>query len=605
MMRYQQKGPTTLLGTLRTEPAAAMREAFREGYGRKEFIADILAGTIVGIVALPLAMALAIASGVPPQQGLYTSIIAGILIAVLGGSRYQVSGPTAAFVVILAPISAQFGLGGLLLSTMMAGVIMFAIGVLRMGKTIEFIPYPVMTGFTAGIGVTIATGQLKYFLGLQVEHDSSHFLEKIQIYTSALPGLHWQDFAVGGSTLALLLLLPKVTRKIPAPLLALAIVAAAAEILRRATGNFSVATIGNCFSYTIDGETRAGIPQMPPMPMLPWKLHGPDGAAFALDYATFRALLPSAFAIALLGAIESLLSASVADGMTSRKHRPDAELMAQGIGNIVAPFFGGIAATGAIARTATGVRAGAVSPICAIWHGIFVLIAVLLLAPWLGFLPMGALAGLLMLVAWNMSEVKHFFHIVRVAPKSDVAVLLSCFFLTVIFDMVVSVSFGVVFAALLFMKRMAESTEVSLTKAEHHEHKEQLPKGVVIYEIAGPLFFGAAQRAMSALSQVNSKNRTVILNIESVPTMDVTGLVALESALNRLWKGGAFVVITGLRDQPARVLANAGIENREGRLAICKTYEEALDMVWTREAQMALTGQKPDSVILRKSAISQ
>jgi SulP family sulfate permease len=578
----------SLLSSLRTKPAAALREVFREGYGRRDLLADALAGIVVGIVALPLAMALAIASGVPPQYGLYTSIVAGGTIAILGGSRYQVSGPTAAFVVILAPIAAQFGVGGLLVSSVMAGVMLFAMGFFRLGKIIEFIPYTVMTGFTAGIGVTIAAGQVKHLFGLQPATDPGHVIEKVIAYSEAAATARWPDFLIGAAAFALLLGFPRLTRRVPAPLVALGIAAILGEILTRSLPGFHIATIGNSFSYGSGADVRPGIPQLPPLPAWPWSHAGADGNPLGIDLALLRALVPSAFAIAMLGAIESLLSAAVADGMTGRKHDSDAELMAQGVGNMTAPFFGGIAATGAIARTATGIRAGARSPIAAIVHSIFVLAAVLSLAPLLAYLPMAGLAALLILVAWNMSDAKHFVHILRVAPKHDVLVLLTCFLLTVVFDMVISVSFGVVLAALLFMKRMVDVTEVSLLTEEHHAQRQNLPKGTVQYEIAGPLFFGVAQKAMGALTRVDSANRTVILDLESVPTMDMTGLVALESALERLWKSGAFVVIAGVRAPVYGFLAKGGITNKEGKLAVCRTYDEAIDYVWTREAHLAV-----------------
>lgn len=579
--------------------APALRTVLREGYGRRDLVADLLAGVVVGIVALPLAMALAIASGVPPQHGLYTSIVAGAVIAVFGGSRYQVSGPTAAFVVILAPISERFGMGGLLVATCMAGGMLLLLGLARLGKVIEYVPHPVMTGFTAGIGVTIATGQLRYLLGLPVDRDPSHFLEKLAVYGQALPEFRWRDLLLGLATLALLLLTPRWLKRVPAPLVALGAVTIAAALAARVLPDFDYATIGNTFSYVAGGERHPGIPQLPPLPAWPWSHPGPGGAPLSMDIDTLRALLPSAFAIAILGAIESLLSAAIGDGMTGRKHDSDAELVAQGLGNLGAPFFGGIAATGAIARTATAIRAGARSPIASLTHAGFVLLAMVLLAPFLAYMPMASLAALLLVVAWNMSEAKHFAHVVRVAPRSDVLVLVTCFLLTVVFDMVVAVTFGILLAALLFMKRMADVTEGTLLTEEHHEHRERLPKGTVFYEIAGPLFFGAAQKAMEALTRVHATGKTVILDMESVPTIDLTGLVALESALTRLEAAGAFVVLSGVRPHLGEVLAKAGIVNREGKRAICREYEEALDMVWTREAQNVATGRRAATVEAR------
>ena len=560
-------------------PATALREALAEGYTLATLRRDLLAGAVVGIVALPLSMALAIASGVPPAHGLYTAIVAGGLIPLLGGSRVQVSGPTAAFVVILAPISQRFGVGGLLLATLMAGVLLFAMGLMRLGRFIEFVPYPVTTGFTAGIAVVIATLQVKDLLGLTVKNMPEHFVERVQALAEALPTTHWPDVAIGAMTLAILIAWPRVTRRVPAPLVALLAGAVAAFLAVRYWPGFDAATIASRFEYRIRGVVGHGIPSLPPLPVLPWTLPGPGGRPLVLSFALFRELLPSALVIAVLGAIESLLSAVVADGMTGRKHDPDAELMAQGTGNLAAPFFGGFAATGAIARTATSVRSGARTPIAAFVHAAVVLVVVLLFAPLLGRLPMASLAALLVFVAWNMSELDHFAHVVKVAPRSDVAVLLTCFLLTVLFDMVVAVSVGVVMAALLFMKRMAEVSEVRLVDEHPILLDRPLPKGVVVYEIAGPLFFGAAQKAMAALEEVDKGVRVVLLDLRSVPALDATGLVGLESAFERLHRAGVLVVIGGAQSQPLRAMARAGWSDRRGRVAVYGSFERAVEEV--------------------------
>jgi SulP family sulfate permease len=557
---------------------AALRAAFARGYDGARLKQDILAGVIVGIVALPLSMALAIATGVPPQHGLYTAIVAGGLIAALGGSPTQVSGPTAAFVVVLVPISVKYGIGGLLVATVLAGLILLTLGWARLGRLIQFVPYPVTTGFTAGIAVVIATMQLKDFLGLTVDHMPEHYLERVQALVLALPTARWPNIAIGALTLGILVLWPRVTKRVPAPLVALISATVLAWVLGRVVPGFEVDTIGSRFSYVSEGVTHRGIPRLPPMPGLPWLFPGPDGhTSIGLSFSMIRALLPSAFAIAMLGAIESLLSAVVADGMAGTKHDPDGELVAQGIGNIVAPFFGGFAATGAIARTATNIRSGAQSPISAITHAVFVLGAVLLLAPALALLPMASLAALLLLVAYNMSEIKHFAHVIRVAPKSDVTVQLTCFGLTVAFDMVVSVTAGVLLAALLFMRRMAEISGAKLHReGSHPTLREPLPKGVVLYDIGGPLFFGAAQAAMSALDHIGKGTRVVILDLEDVPAMDATGLVNLESALERLRRDKAFVILAGVQQQPAKVLQKAGIVEENERLAYCATLDDAV-----------------------------
>jgi SulP family sulfate permease len=590
-IRRRYESVASALPTLQLRFASALRESLREGYDARKFRDDLLAGLVVGIVALPLSMALAIATGVPPQHGLYTAIVAGFVTALLGGSRTQVTGPTAAFVVVLVPISLKYGLGGLLVATMLAGMMLCLMGVARMGKLIQFIPYPVTTGFTAGIGVVIATLQLKDFLGLTTEKLPEHYLDRVQALALALPSTHWPDLLIGAVTLVLLLVWPRLTGKVPAPLVALAFAAGLALLLGRLIPSFHVDTIGTRFSYVVDGMSHPGIPRLPPLPVLPWHLPGGDGKPLVLSIALLRELLPSAFTIAMLGAIESLLSAVVSDGMAGTKHDPDGELLAQGIGNMLAPFFGGFAATGAIARTATNIRSGGRTPIAAMVHALFVLGAVLLLAPLVAYLPMAALAALLLIVAYNMSEIKHFIHVLRVAPKSDVLVQVSCFLLTVIFDMVVAVTAGVLVAALLFMRRMAEISGAKLITDKHPALREPLPRGVVLYEIAGPLFFGAAQAALSTLDAIAGKTKIVILDIEAVPAMDATGLVNLESSLERLERDRTLVILAGVQPQPGKVLEKAGIKPERDVLEICATVEEAVALA------RALRDAAPPSVM--------
>jgi SulP family sulfate permease len=576
MPRRYETPSVTALPAFSLRLGTALRSALRHGYTGKDLPSDLLSGIVVGIVALPLSMALAVASGVAPQHGLYTAIVAGAVIAALGGSMVQVAGPTAAFVVLLAPISARFGLGGLILAGLMAGILLVIMGAARLGGLIQFVPYPVTTGFTAGIAVVIATLQVKDFFGLTVAKLPEPYLGKVAALALALPTLRWSDLGIGLFTLVVLLLWPRVTRTVPAPLLALGLAGVVAALLARAVPGFTVATIHSRF--------QAGIPQLPPLPGLPWHLPGADGKPIGLSFGLIRELVPSAFAIAMLGAIESLLSAVVADGMTGGSHDPDAELVAQGIGNIVAPFFGGIAATGALARTATNVRSGARSPLAAIFHSLFVLLAVLILAPVLNYLPMASLAALLLIVAWNMSEAKHFAHALRVAPRSDVFVLLTCFGLTVVFDMVISVTVGVLLAALLFMRRMAEVSNIRLV-SQHPIAKEGLPKDVLIYEVAGPLFFGAAQKAMSALQRVPTGIKVVVLDVASVPVIDATGLVSLESAVSRLYQLGMFVVLGGVQSQPLRALARSGIRDRRDRIAVYRSMERALAVARERSGE--------------------
>jgi SulP family sulfate permease len=559
---------------------AGLRGALAEGYGLDALRADLLAGVVVGIVALPLSMALAVASGVAPQHGLYTAIVGGLVIALLGGSRVQVSGPTAAFVVILAPIAARFGIGGLLLASSIAGAILLIMGLAGMGRLIEFIPNPVTTGFTAGIALVLATLQLKDLLGLTTIGMPEHYLGKLAALVRALPSWQPGDLCVGLLTLALLLYWPRVTRRVPAPLVALAAAAVLAHGLTLVFSEFQVATIGSRFSYEANGSTLPGIPRQIPLPLLPWNMPGQEGRPLVLSFQLVYELLPAAFAIAMLGAIESLLSAVVADGMTGQRHDPDVELMAQGIGNLVVPAFGGIAATGAIARTATNLRAGARSPLAAVFHALFVLVAMLALAPLLGYLPMASLAAVLLVVAWHMSDSRHFLRLLRIAPRGDVLVLLACFLLTVVFDMTVSVTAGVVMASLLFMRRMSEVSGVTLVSSGHHPALDApLPRGVVLYDMGGPLFFGAAQKAMAALRTVERRTvAVVVIDMEDVPALDATGLVGLESLVQELNRAGIKVVLIGVQAQPLRTLARAGWRNRRGRLRIFRSIERGLEL---------------------------
>ncbi|MEC9363363.1 MAG: C4-dicarboxylic acid transporter DauA [Pseudomonadota bacterium] len=543
--------------------AIALRETLREGYGRRELRADLLAGVSVGIIAVPLALALAIASGVPPQHGLYTAIVAGLLIALAGGSRFNVSGPTAAFVVILQPIAAQHGVGGLLLATFMAGVMLVAMGWGRAGQLIQFIPYPVTTGFTAGIAVVIASLQLSDFLGLPAA-GSSHFVERMLALLRVLPEINPAEAALGSGVLLLLALWPRLGTRVPAYLAGAVVAAAAAYGARSLWPDCGIVTIADRFAYSVDGVVHAGIPAMLPVVHWPWQLPGADGTPMHLDFDLLRSLLGPAFAIAMLGAIESLLCAVVADGMTGRKHDPDAELVAQGLGNIAAPLFGGIPATGALARTAANVRAGARSPLASVFHALFVLAAMLLLAPVLSWLPMSGLAALLLMVAWNMSERHNVLRILRVAPRGDVLLLLVCFGLTVFFDMVIAVGFGVVLASLFFMHRMSRVAMVTLVGDGDPHAPRDLPEEVRYYRIAGPLFFGAAERAMAALRRHDHRVRALVLDLSAVPTIDATGLVALEELLDELHEAGVFVALCGAQRSVLGLLREGGYTRQAG-----------------------------------------
>lgn len=548
------------------------------GYCLADLRGDLLAGATVGIVAVPLAMALAIASGVPPQHGLYTSIIAGTVIAVFGGAQLSISGPTAAFVVILLPITQKFGLGGLLLTTVMAGCILIGMGLARMGRLIQFIPYPVTTGFTAGIAVVIASLQVKDFLGLDVSGAAPHFLDKAGQIFRALPTLRGADCLIGTVTLAVLLFWRRLKSNIPAHLVALLAGSLAALLCRNLFSGFDVATIGSRFSFEINGVIGHGIPPLPPMPLIPWELpdaggHHPIGISLQL----VRQLMAPALTIAMLGAIESLLCAVVADGMAGTKHNPNAELIGQGLGNIITPFFGGITATAAIARTAVNIRSGGRTPLAALFHALTVLGAVVALAGLLAYIPMASLAALLIIVAWDMSEAKRFMHIVTAAPRSDVAVLLTCFGLTVIFDMVLAVGVGVVLASFLFIRRMTELTGVVLATPLDHEQLENLPPHIAVYEIKGPLFFGAAEKAVGLIQRYNSQVEAIIIDMTNVSALDMTGIVALESLVRKLNQANVAVVISGLSTHIHRKLFRAGLQRKPGKLAFASRLDRALN----------------------------
>ncbi|PQJ67706.1 C4-dicarboxylic acid transporter DauA [Photobacterium angustum] len=529
----------------------ALSQAWKDGYSFSKLRADIVSGITVGIVAIPLGMALAIAVGVPPQHGLYTVIVAGFLAALLGGSRFNITGPTAAFVVILLPITQKYGLSGLMLATMMSGIILLLMGIFRLGQLVAYVPYPVTSGFTAGIGFVIAFLQLKDLLGLHIQGSPIHFPEKVMSYAHALPTANYADAIVGVVTILVFIGWAKLKTRIPPHLVSLLVGTVLALVLNK-FGPEHVTLLGEKFSYTIGNLVGHGIPQEAPQFIALWKSN-------TFNWATVIELMPSALTIAMLGCIESLLCAVVADGMTSKKHNPNAELVGQGIANIVVPFFGGIPATAAIARTATNIRSGAFSPISGITHALFVLAAMIVLAPVLSFVPMSALAGLLIMVAWNMSEAPHFVHTLKVAPRRDVAVLMTCFILTVAFDMVVAVIVGLLLAGVLFIQRIATLTTVTIT---HDEHPHlNLGHDVVVYDINGPLFFAASEKAFSVIEHATTETRAVVLDFSDVSTIDITAIHAFDMALDRLSELPVYLL--GAQPHVERKLYHAGIFEAE------------------------------------------
>jgi len=557
--------------------ASALRQSRADGSLFASLPRNIVAGITVGIVALPLSMGLAIASGVPPQHGLYTAIVGGIVVALLGGSRVNISGPTAAFVVVLLPVVQQFGLGGLLLAGLMAGLITVAFGLLRFGRLIQVMPYPVIVGFTSGIGTVIAFLQLKDFLGLQPEPGASHFLEQLGALAMALPTFRWQELLIGALTLGTLILWKKVPGRIPAYLVALLVGSLTALLFNDSGALPDVDTIASRFHFDLNGVAGNGIPPIAPHFLLPWQLPGPDGQPIGLSWTLLRALLGPAFSIALLGALESLLCAVVADSMSGHQHDPDSELVGQGIGNMAVAFFGGIPVTAAIARSATNVRSGATTPVAAIVHGLFVLLAMLLLAPWLSLVPMAAMAAVLMMVAWNMSEARHAVHIVRRAPRADAAVLLTCFALTVIIDMQVAVAGGLALASILFIRRVTELTRIRPVEQREEEAEHQQQKGVVLYDLDGPMFFGAAHKALKIVTAVDRDVHTVVLDLKDVGLMDATAMSNLEDIANHLARRHTVLYLIHVRPELVNKMRRYGLLGKSGPIRFARDYGTVLE----------------------------
>ncbi len=555
---------------------SALKDSLNNKSSFSEIQMNILAGLTVGIIALPLSMALAIASGVPPQHGLYTAIIAGAIIALSGGSRVNISGPTAAFVVVLLPIVHQFGIGGLLVSGLMAGIILILMGISKLGKLIEIVPYPVTVGFTAGIGVVIATFQITDFFGLHVDHLHGHYIEKLSTIILALPAIDWHTSLIGGITLAILLLWPKLHSKIPAHLVALCLGSVIAWFLGQIIPGFSVDTIGSRFHYTINDITGNGIPPILPTFQLPWVLPGANEQSLTLNFELIRTLLPSAITIAILGSLESLLCAVVADGMSGKKHNPNDELIGQGIGNIIVPFFGGLPATAAIARTTANINAGGTTPLSSVVHSLFILAAIVTLSPLLSYIPMSSMAALLLMVAWNMSEAKHFIRTVKIAPRDDVLVLLLCFMLTVLFDMTIAVAVGMGLASALFIRRSINLTNTTTLQHDHEDY--DLPDHVAVYDINGPLFFGSAQKALHTITTVTPDIRIVILDMTEVTMLDMSAIVTMESITEQLLKNNVSLIISNLKPRMILKLRRAGIRKKTGKIAFTKSLQDSFNL---------------------------
>ena len=521
-------------------------------YSKERFAGDLMAGIIVGIVALPLAIAFGIASGVSPEKGLITAIIGGFIVSMLGGSSVQIGGPTGAFIVIVYGIIQNFGIEGLTIATLLAGVLLLLMGLMRLGTVIKFIPYPIIVGFTSGIALTIFTTQIKDLLGLTIDHMPGDFLSKWVVYAESITTISWPALV----SIALSVLTPRVSKRVPGSLAAIVVMTIVAYILREHFGLTGLETIGDRFQINASLPTPTRI---------------------AINPETINLLLPSAFTIAMLGAIESLLSATVADGVTGDRHDSNTELMAQGAANIIVPLFGGIPVTGAIARTMTNINNGGRTPVAGLVHAIVLLLILLFLGPLTRHIPMACLAGVLVVVAYNMSEWRTFRSLLK-NPRSDVAVLLSTFFLTVIFDLTIAIEIGLLLAMVLFMRRISETTRVSVTtdhidlsdEGEIHHDDEHLdvPRGVEVYEIDGPFFFGIANKFDECMKQVaGGKPAIRIIRMRKVPFMDSTGLHNLES-LCRLSRREGITV--------RAMLLRSGMDTQLGADNICSNIQEAL-----------------------------
>ncbi len=531
-------------------------------YTKEQCTKDIVAGIIVAIIALPLSIALALASGVTPERGLYTAIVAGFVISFLGGSRVQIAGPTAAFATIVAGIVAKNGMEGLAVATIMAGILLIIMGLLKFGRLLRFIPYTITTGFTLGIAVTIFIGQIKDFLGITFRTKPIETFEKLAACFENISTINYQALIIGALSLAILIIWPKINAKIPGSLIAVVVAAALVKLLK-----MDVNTIGSLYE----------ISSKPPILQFP-----------TINLTVIRTLLPDAITIAILAGIESLLSCVVADGMIGSKHRSNMELVAQGAGNIFSSLFGGIPATGAIARTAANVKNGGRTPIAGMVHAVMLLLILVILMPYASLIPMPAIAAILFMVAYNMSEWKEFVDLIKISPKSDIIVLVLTFALTVTFDLVVAIEVGIIMAAVLFMKRMSDVADVQswkyieddLTDDDMSEDSENIrykkvPKHTLVYEINGPMFFGAADKFMNI--SLDSQVRVVILRMRSVPAMDVNALHALNNVRKACKKRHITLILSHIQEQPMHVMQKAGFDKKVGEDNICDNIDIALE----------------------------
>ncbi len=525
-------------------------------YSKQQLVKDVTAGFIVAIIALPLSIALALASGATPEQGLYTAIAAGFVISFLGGSRVQIAGPTAAFASIVAGVIATNGFSGLVIATILAGIMLILMGVFKLGSLIKYIPFTITTGFTSGIAVTILIGQIKDFFGLTFNEAPIETIDKVKEVVSCFGTINIEATIIGAVSLLILIVSPKILKKIPASLIAILVSALLVKVL-----DLNVLTIGDL--YEISSEL--------PKPSIP---------SFSLE--TVKAVVPDAFTIALLAAVESLLSCVVADGMVGSRHNSNTELIAQGAGNICSALFGGIPATGAIARTAANIKNGGRTPIAGMVHAVVLLVVLLVAMPLASYIPMPAIAAILFMVAYNMSEWREFVSIVKHSPKSDILVLVLTFALTIVFDLVVAICVGIVLATVLFMKRMSDETnaygwkEIDDSDDEDSIGLRTIPEGVSVFEITGPIFFGVATKFSDAILRADKTKKVLVLRMRSVPAIDATGIHAFETILDSLDKKGIKLVVSHLNEQPLKILKKSGIYKRIGAENFCPHIDNAL-----------------------------
>ncbi|MGB6329911.1 MAG: C4-dicarboxylic acid transporter DauA [Halarcobacter sp.] len=538
---------------------------------RYKMKSNLFSGIVVGIISLPLSMALSIAIGTPPENGIYTAIIAGIVTAIFGSSKVNISGPTAAFVVILIPIVQEYGLKGLLICGILSGIVQILMGLFKLGNLIELIPYPITVGFTSGIAVVIATLQIKDFFGLNIEHFNGDYLERVHILFSSLDSFRIEEFIIGLLTILIIIFWQKQNYKIPASLISLITVTLITYFYNSYSEMYQILTIKSNFSYELNGAIINGIPSIPLHFVLPWE-------SITISKELIYNLIPPSIAIAILGSLESLLCAVISDGMTKKRTNPNKELIGQGITNIILPFFAGIPSTAAIARTVVNIKSGATSPISSVINSIFIFIAVLSFAPILSFLPMAALSGLLLIVAWNMSEYKHFFNILKNAPRHDVYVLLTCFILTVLLDMEVAIAVGMVLASILFIKRTIELYSIELV-TENHKKNLNIPDNICIYDINGPMFFGAAQNAVKTILTTEDKYDVIIINMENVSMIDMTAIVALESILESFKEDKTLLILAGLEERMLKKLSKIGFVYEKGKVEFYDNIELAMELI--------------------------